>query len=196
MRNKTWVVLLSILALIVIYSLVTYNSLIKREEKVKQKWGDLQTTYQRRNDLIPNLVSVVKGSSEYEKNVLTQVAEARARATNFSVSGDVSFQNFQQLEQLQAEVANSTNRALAVVENYPDIKAQKSFSALQTQLVGTERRIKVARADFNQAVAEYNKKARSFPSNLVAKLTGFEPKDGFRADAGAEQAPEINFQQQ
>ena len=139
-------------------------------------WGDLQTTYQRRNDLIPNLVSVVRGSSEYEKNVLTQVAEARARAANFSISGDVNFQNYQQLEQLQAEVANSTNRALAVVESYPDIKAQKSFSALQTQLVGTERRIKVARADFNQAVADYNKKVRSFPSNLVAKLTGFELK--------------------
>jgi LemA protein len=183
----------AVILVIIIFVVSTYNSLVKREEDVKKYWGDLNTTYQRRNDLVPSLVAVVKASSEYEKNVMTQVAAARAKAAQVSVSGNISFQDYQQLEQAQGEVATSMNRALATVENYPDLKATKNFLALQTQLEGTERRIKIARNDFNQSVAVYNNKARRFPTNVVAGMLGFRPREGFTADAGASQAPEIKF---
>ncbi|HEY0678748.1 MAG TPA: LemA family protein [Chitinophagaceae bacterium] len=193
-RSRGLLLLLGgIVVILIIYILTTYNSFVKKEETVKQKWGDLNTTYQRRNDLVPNLVSVVKASSEYEKNVLTQVAEARAKASQLSFSGEVNFQDFQQLEQAQGEVANSVNRTIALVENYPDLKATKNFLYLQVQLEGTERRIKVARKDFNTAVADYNNSVRRFPSNMVAGLMGFRSREGFTATAGADTAPEINF---
>jgi LemA protein len=182
-----------IVVVLVIYLLTTYNSLVRKEENVKRYWGDLNTTYQRRNDLVPNLVSVVKSAAQYETAVFEQVATARAKAANISVSGDVNYQAFQQLEQAQGEVATSVNRALAVAENYPDLKATKNFSGLQTQLEGTERRIKIARNDFNAAVADYNTSVRRFPSNLAAGLFGFRAKEGFEAAAGASQAPEITF---
>jgi LemA protein len=183
----------AVILVLIIFVASTYNSLVKQEEDVKKYWGDLNTTYQRRNDLVPSLVAVVKASSQYEKNVLTSVAKARAKAGQVSVSGNISFQDYQQLEQAQGEVATSVNRALATVENYPDLKATQNFLALQTQLEGTERRIKIARNDFNKAVATYNNKARRFPSNVVAGMLGFRPREGFTADAGASQAPEINF---
>ncbi len=182
-----------IVVILVIYLFSTYNSLVKKEENVKRYWGDLNTTYQRRNDLVPSLVGVVKGASEYEKNVLTQVAEARAKAANLSFSGDVNFQAYQQLEQAQGEVANSVNRTIGVVENYPDLKASRNFLFLQVQLEGTERRIKVARKDFNASVADYNNSVRRFPANVAAKILGFRTKEGFEAAAGANNAPEINF---
>lgn len=193
-RNRGLLLVLAAVAVLLgIFVLTTYNSLVKKQENVKRYWSDLNTTYQRRNDLIPSLVAVVKGASEYEKTVMTQVAEARAKASQMSFSGDVNFQDYQQLEQAQGEVATSVNRAIAVVENYPDLKATQNFSALQSQLEGTERRIKVARVDFNTAVADYNNSVRKFPGNLVAGLLGFRMKEGFEASAGAQQAPEINF---
>lgn len=193
-RNRGLLIGLGALVLVCIIFVVTsYNSLVKHEEDVKRDWGNLNTTYQRRNDLVPSLVAVVKASSEYEKNVLTKVAEARAKASQVRVSGNVSFQDYQQLEQAQGEVATSMNRALAVVENYPDLKATQNFLALQTQLEGTERRIKTARNDFNKSVATYNNKVRRFPTNLAAGILGFRPREGFTADTGASQAPEIKF---
>jgi LemA protein len=193
-RNRGLLLVLGgIVVVVVIFLLTTYNSLVKKDENVRKFWGNLNTTYQRRNDLIPSLVAVVKGASEYEKNVMIQVAEARAKAAQLSFSGDVNIQAYQQLEQAQGEVANSVNRALAVVENYPDLKATQNFSALQSQLEGTERRIKVARQDFNGAVAEYNNSVRRFPGNVAAGILGFRVKEGFEAAAGAQQAPEINF---
>ncbi|HYF30476.1 MAG TPA: LemA family protein [Chitinophagaceae bacterium] len=196
MKRKGWLLVLGgIVVLIIIYLATTYNSLVSKEENVKRYWGDLHTTYQRRNDLIPSLVAVVKASSTYEKTVLEQVATARAKASQLSIAADVNYQNFQQLEALQGELASSVNRAIAVVENYPDLKGTKNFLRLQSQLEGTERRIKLARKDFNQAVAEYNNAARRFPTNIAAALFGFSVKEGFTADAGASQAPEINFKQ-
>lgn len=183
----------AVILVLIIFVVSTYNGLVKHEENVKRDWGNLNTTYQRRNDLVPSLVAVVKASSEYEKNVLTQVAAARAKAAQVNVSGNISFQDYQQLEQAQGEVANSMNRALAVVENYPDLKATQNFLALQTQLEGTERRIKTARNDFNKSVAIYNNKVRRFPTNIAAGILGFRPREGFTADAGASQAPEIKF---
>jgi LemA protein len=185
--------LAGIVLVIGIYLFTTYNSLVKKEEAVKRDFGNLNTTYQRRSDLIPSLVAVVKGASQYEKNVLTQVATARARASNLSFSGNVSFQDYQQLEQAQGEMANSVNQALAVVENYPDLKGTKNFLYLQSQLEGTERRIKVARKDFNASVANYNNSVRRFPGNLAAGIFGFRQREGFHASAGADRAPEINF---
>lgn len=183
----------AVILVIVIFVASTYNSLVKQEEDVKKYWGDLNTTYQRRTDLVPSLVAVVKASSEYEKNVLTQVAAARAKAAQVSVSGNINFQDYQQIEQAQGEVATSMNRVLATVENYPDLKATQNFLALQTQLEGTERRIKTARSDFNQSVATYNNKVRRFPTNIAAGMLGFRPKEGFAAEAGASKAPEIKF---
>lgn len=182
-----------IVAAVLVFLFTTYNSLVKKEEDVKKFWGDLNTTYQRRNDLVPGLVAVVKASSEYEKNVLEQTTAARARASQVVYSGNVSYGDYQQLEQSQGEVATSVNRLLAVVENYPDLKATKNFLYLQSQLEGTERRIKVARKDFNGSVATYNNAVRRFPGNMVAGLLGFRPKEGFTADAGAGQSPEVNF---
>lgn len=194
MKRNTWLFILGgIVVILVIYLLTTYNGLVNSDENVKRYWGDLQTTYQRRTDLIPNLVSVVKATSEFEKGVMVKVAEARAKAANVSVSADVNFQNFQQIEAVQGELASSVNQAIAVAENYPNLKATKSFSALQSQLEGTERRIKVARKDFNTAVADYNTRVRKFPSNIAAGLFGFRSKEGFTADAGADRAPEIIF---
>jgi LemA protein len=182
-----------ILVIVVIIMLTTYNSLVKKEENVRQYWGNLNTAYQRRNDLIPSIVAVVKGASQFEKNVMVEVAEARARASQLSFSGDVNFQAYQQLEQAQGEMANSVNRALAVVENYPDLKATQSFTRLQSQLEGTERRVKLARKDFNTAVADYNNSVRQFPGKIFAGIMGFKVREGFQASAGADKAPEINF---
>lgn len=193
-RNRGLLFLVAGIVLVIgILLFTTYNSLVKKEESVKRYWGDLNTTYQRRTDLVPSLVSVVKGASDYEKNVLTQVTEARAQASNLSFSGNGNFQDYQQQEQAQAKLATSVNRAIVVVENYPNIKGTKNFSLLQSQLEGTERRIKVARHDFNASVAEYNQGVRSFPGNLFAGMFGFKPREGFQANTGAEQAPEINF---
>jgi LemA protein len=193
-KNRGLLFLLAGLALIIgIFLFTTYNSLVKKEERVKRDWGNLNTTYQRRNDLIPSLVAVVKGAAQYETNVFTQVAEARAKAANLSFSGAVSFQDYQQLEQAQGELTNSVNQALGTVENYPNLKATRNFTLLQSQLEGTERRIKVARKDFNASVAEYNNGVRRFPGNIVAGMFGFRPREGFQAEIGASQAPEINF---
>lgn len=193
-KSRGLLLLLGAIAVIVIiYVFTTYNSLVKKDENVKRDWGNLNTAYQRRNDLIPSIVSVVRGASEYEKNVMIQVAEARAKAANVSFSGDVNLQAYQQLEQTQGELANSVNQALATVENYPDLKATQNFSALQSQLEGTERRIKIARNDFNGSVAVYNNSVRRFPANIVAGMLGFRVKEGFEAAAGAQKAPEINF---
>jgi LemA protein len=192
-RRGLLLLLGGIVVVVVIYTLTTYNGLVKKDEAVRRHWGDLNTTYQRRTDLIPSLVAVVKGASEYERNVMIQVAEARAKAAQLNISGDVNFQAYQQQEQAQGELATSVNRALAVVENYPDLKATQNFLALQSQLVGTERRIRTARQDFNNSIAEYNNSVRQFPANLVAGLLGFRAKEGFQAGAGAERAPEIKF---
>jgi LemA protein len=193
-NRKLWPILLIILAIVAAYAGITYNRLVKEDENVKLNWGNLQNTYQRRIDLVPNLASVVKASSEYEKQTLQELTEARAKAAQVTLNaGSASQENYNRQEQAQAEVANSTNRVIAVIEKYPDLKSTKSYSDLQSQLEGTERRIKVARNDFNAAVAQYNKLVRSFPSSVVASLFGYKPKEGFKSEAGAESAPEIKF---
>lgn len=193
-RNKVWLIVLSILVILAIYIGVTYNRLVKQDENVKLNWGNLQNSYQRRLDLTPGLVAVVKATSDYEKQTLEQLASARAKATQVSVSTTgADYNNYNAQEKAQADVANSINRVIGVIERYPDLKSTKSYVYLQSQLEGTERRVKVSRNDFNQSVAEYNKLVRGFPSSIAASMFGYKPKEGFRSDAGSENAPEVKF---
>ena len=193
-RNRVWVVIIGILVIVLIYMGVTYNGLVKRDENVRLTWGNLQNAYQRRLDLIPNLTIVVKGSSDYERQTLQELADVRANAQKVIVStsgGEAN--NYQRQEQAQAEMVLSINKIIAIVEKYPDLQSTKSYSNFQVQLVGTERRIKVARDDFNSSVANYNKMVRGFPSNIPAGLFGFSAKEGFQSQPGAETPPEVKF---
>jgi len=182
-----------ILALLILYVGVTFNSLVKKEEKVNQHWSDLQTTYQRRLDLIPNLVSVVKGVSEFERSVLQKVAEARSDALAGQGQQEVTAENYKKQKQLQDSLAVNVNRMIVLIEAYPELQALKSYLALQDQLAGTERRIVVAARDFNESVYEYNRSVRTFPTNMVAGVTGFKQKEGFESIAGAEKPVEVKF---
>jgi len=171
-----------------------YNSMVNLDENVKAKWGNVQSDYQRRNDLIPNLVNTVKGAANFEQETLTKVIEARAKATSVQVDPtNLTPEKIAEFQQAQAGVSSALSRLLAVVENYPDLKANKNFLDLQAQLEGTENRIKVSRNDFNGAVQEYNSTVRRFPNNIFAGMFNFKVKDGFKADPGSEKAPEVKF---
>ncbi|MEI9947250.1 MAG: LemA family protein [Chitinophagaceae bacterium] len=182
-----------ILLLLIISTVVTYNSLVKKEEKVKQQWSEVQNTYQRRLDLVPNLVNVVKGVSDFEQGTLEKIAEARSNAIAGSSATELTAENYTKQQTLQDNLAVATNRLIIVIEKYPALKGTAAYSGLQVQLEGTERRIKVARSDFNEAVASYNKSVRGFPSGITAKIFGFKVKEGFVADAGTDKAVEIKF---
>lgn len=193
-RNRIWIIVVVILVIVAGYLAVAYNGLVKEEENVKLNWGNLQNAYQRRLDLIPGLVSVVKGSTDYEKQTLEQLAAARAKAQQVTLSASgASSDNYGRQEQAQAEMVGSMNRVIGLIEKYPDLQSTKSFVDLQAQLEGTERRIKVSRDDFNGAVAQYNKAVRQFPSNIAASMFTFKPKEGFQSDAGAATPPEVKF---
>ena len=190
---KKFLIPIIILAVLILYFGVTYNSLVKKEEKVKQHWSDLQTTYQRRLDLIPNLVSVVKGVSEFEKSVLQKVAEARSSALAGTGQQEVTAENYKKQKQLQDSLAANVNRMIVLIEAYPELQALKSYLALQDQLAGTERRIVVAANDFNESVYDYNRSVRAFPTNIVAGISGFKQKEGFESVAGSEKPVEVKF---
>ena len=192
-KNTGYIVGGSILLILVIWIATSYNSLVKKQEKVKQTWSEVQNTYQRRLDLIPNLVNVVKGVSEFEQTTLQKIAEARSNALAGLSNNEITVNNYKQQQALQDTLAVNTNRLIIVIEKYPVLKGTAAYSGLQTQLEGTERRIRVARNDFNEAVAAYNKKVRSFPTNLISGLFGFKKKEGFEAVAGSNKAIEINF---
>lgn len=182
-----------ILLILIIWVITSYNSLVKKQEKVKQQWSEIQNTYQRRLDLIPNLVNVVKGVSDFEQTTLQQIAEARSKALAGLSNDEISSNNYQKQQQLQDTLAAAANRMIILIEKYPTLKGTAAYSGLQTQLEGTERRIRVARNDFNAAVADYNKKVRSFPANVVSGLFGFKIKEGFEADTGNDKAVEIKL---
>jgi LemA protein len=182
-----------ILLILIMLGITTRNSLVSKEEKIKLQWSEVQNTYQRRLDLIPNLVNVVKGISDFEQTTLENIAVARAKALNGLSNDEITGENYQNQKQLQDSLAAAANRMIILIEKYPTLKGTAAYSGLQTQLEGTERRIKVARNDFNEAVAGYNKKVRSFPSNIFAGLFGFKKKDGFEAVAGSDKAVEIKF---
>jgi LemA protein len=171
-----------------------YNKMINLDENVKLKWSNVQSDYQRRADLVPNLVSTVKGAANFEQETLTKVIEARAKATSMQISPEnLTPENIQKFQAAQDELRGSLSRLLVVAEQYPQLQATQNFKDLQAQLEGTENRIKVSRNDFNGAIQEYNVGIRRFPNNLFAGMFGFKVKEGFRADAGSEKAPEVKF---
>ncbi|MCC6277941.1 MAG: LemA family protein [Oligoflexia bacterium] len=173
----------------------SYNGLVSRQENVNEKWSQVQNNYQRRADLVPNLVNTVKGAAGFERDTLTAVVEARAKVGSLQVNRDTlnNPEQFKKFEQAQGELSSAISRLLVVVEKYPDLKATANFADLQAQLEGTENRIAVSRKDFNDSVREYNTSVRRFPSNIVAQLSGFNVKSYFEAVAGAEKAPEVKF---
>jgi len=198
MRSKgaiTLVVLVVLLGFVGCGATSSYNSLVQSDEQVQQAWADVQAAYQRRADLIPNLVETVKGAADFEKETLQAVTEARAKATSIQVSAEDldNPQQLQQFQQAQSALGQSLGRLLAVSENYPKLQATQAFSDLQAQLEGTENRITVARRDYNNAVRQYNTQVRSFPTVLFAGVMGFQQKASFEAEQGAEQAPDVNF---
>ena len=172
----------------------SYNSMVSLDEAVKNKWAVVQSSYQRRADLIPNLVNTVKGAAEFEKSTLTQVIEARANATSIKVDpANLTPENIQKFQQAQDALSGSLSRLIATAEAYPQLKANQNFLELQAQLEGTENRINVARNDFNTSVNEYNAKIRSFPANITAGIFGFKQKGYFEASAAAQNAPSVQF---
>jgi len=191
-RTSSYIIA-AILIVLAIFSIVTYNGLVKKEEKVKLQWSEMQNAYQRRIDLIPNLVNVVKGQTGFEKTTLEKITEARAKAAAINVSSELTAEQLKQNEAAQNELAGATNNLIAVIEKYPTLTGTEAFRGLQTQLEGTERRVKFARKDFNEAVAAYNSSVRSLPTSLLAVVFGFRSKEGFQADAGSEKANEIKF---
>lgn len=191
-KKISGIVIIAIVAVLGIWLMITYNALVKKQEKVSLQWNEVQNAYQRRLDLIPNLVNVVKGGADFEQSTLQKIAAARAKAQSLTVS-NVTAENFSNVTEAQNELAQEASRLVAVIEKYPDLKGAKAFYDLQVQLEGTERRIKFARKDFNEAIQDYNSRVKSFPANLVACLFGFTSKDGFAADAGADNAIEIKF---
>ena len=196
MNNKRIVpyIIGAIVLLLVLYLMTAYNKLVKKDEQVKLQWNEVQNAYQRRIDLIPNLVNVVKGQADFEQSTLTQLSEARAKATSVNASAnEISADKFNQQSQAQNELASAANRFMITVEKYPQLKGAEAFAGLQVQLEGTERRIKFARKDFNTAIADYNSSAKAFPTNIVAGILGFKPREGFQSDAGADKSIEIKF---
>lgn len=191
MKKWIWI---GIVAVVAIYFYATYNRFVNREEGMKTAWSNVETQYQRRSDLIPNLVNTVKGYAAHETQTLTEVTEARAKATSINLStDDLTPESLADFQRAQSEVRSALGRLIAVAERYPDLKANQNFLELQSQLEGTENRIAVARKDFNEAAQRYNVAIRRFPANIVARLCGFEQKPYFTADEGTAAAPKVEF---
>lgn len=191
-----WIVLVLVVILL-FWGCGSYNGLVGQDETVKNSWNKVQSDYQRRADLIPNLVNTVKGEANFERGTLNDVVNARARATSMQVSPDnLTPENIEKFQQAQSQLSGSLSRLLVTVEQYPNLRANDAFRNLQSQLEGTENRIKVSRNDFNDAVQTYNTKVRRFPTNIFAGIMGFRPRTGFTADPGSERAPNVNFDDQ
>lgn len=171
-----------------------YNSLVEKQQNVDQAWAQVENQYQRRADLIPNLVETVKGYSTHEEETLTKVVEARAKATSVTISADdLNEENLAKFQQAQGELSQALGRLLAVTEAYPDLKANQNFLNLQTQLEGTENRIATERMRYTESVKEYNTSIKKFPTVIYAGWFGFKEKPQFKAEAGAEKAPQVKF---
>ncbi len=195
--KKSLVTILVVVGIVIVLVMMgsgRYNSLVTLEEGVTGAWSQVENVYQRRADLIPNLVNTVKGYAEFEQTTLTQVIEARSKATGVNVNANELDENsIQQFQQAQQGLSSALSRLMVVVERYPDLKANQNFMDLQSQLEGTENRIAVERRNFNQAAQNYNTQIKRFPNNIFAGLFGFERKAYFEADQGAEQAPDVQF---
>ena len=197
MRSKGAITLLVVVLLIGFAGCAgcgTYNQLVSADETVNTAWANVETAYQRRADLIPNLVNTVRGAADFERETLESVTQARARATSINIeAGDLTPERIAEFQAAQQQLSSALGRLIAVAENYPQLRATEAFRDLQVQLEGTENRINLARTRYNEAVREYNQTVRQFPTNLVAGVTGFDTRPPFEADPGAEQAPTVDF---
>ena len=192
--KKSTIIILAVLGVLVIWAIAGYNSLVSADEAVSTAWSNVENQYQRRADLIPNLVNTVKGYAAHEQETLNAVTEARTRATQITVSADeLTPEKLQEYQTAQGEVGAALSRLLAITEAYPDLKANENFLELQAQLEGTENRISVERRNFNEAARQYNTSIRSFPNNLLAGMFGFDQRPYFSSNEGAEQAPTVQF---
>ena len=192
--SKKLIAIIGAAVLLVIFGVSTYNSLVDKDEEVKLKWSNLEAQYQRRADLIPNLVNTVKGYVQHERETLEAVMEARSKATSITVDpSNITPEQFAEYQKAQSGVTSALGRLLAVAENYPDLKANQQFLELHAQLEGTENRIEVAREDYNKASKSFNSSVRKFPTNLFASIFGFEMYDYYEAEEGAEIAPQVQF---
>jgi LemA protein len=193
-RNLTLIIIIGAILLLGGCGCGRYNDMVGQDENVKTKWSNVQSDYQRRSDLIPNLVNTVKGAANFEQETLTRVIEARAKATSVNVNmEDLTPEKIAQFQQAQSQLSGALSRLLVTVEQYPELRANQNFLDLQKQLEGTENRIKVSRNDFNSAVQGYNNTVRKFPNNVFAGMFGFRPRQPFTADPGAERAPQVTF---
>jgi LemA protein len=188
------VAVVGFILILVMWGSSRYNSLVTKEEGVTAAWSQVENVYQRRADLIPNLVNTVKGYADFEKSTLTGVIEARSKATSVTIDPtNLNESNIQQFQKAQDGLSSALSRLMVVVERYPDLKANQNFMDLQAQLEGTENRIATERRNFNQAAQDYNTQIRRFPSNLFAGMFGFDKKAYFQSEEGAEKAPEVKF---
>ena len=193
-KNKGWIIAGVVILVIALWGISGYNGLVSMDENVNGKWANVETQYQRRSDLIPNLVSTVKGYAKHESQTLEAVMAARSQATQVKIDpSNCTPQQLAQYQKAQGDVTTALGKLLAITENYPDLKANQNFLELQSQLEGTENRINVARKDFNDSAKEYNTSLRRFPRNIIASMLGFEKRNYFEAEAGAEKAPKVEF---
>jgi len=194
MKSTGTLVILGIVVILLFWGCNGYNGLVKQDENVKKAWNNVQTEYQNRSDLVGNLVNTVKGAANFEQNTLVQLVEARAKATSVNIKADeLTPDNIAKFQAAQSQMSGALSRLLAVVENYPDLKATQNFTQLQGQLESIENKIKNSRKDFNEAINVYNTKVRSFPMNILGGMFGFKAKEGFKADEGAEKKVDVNF---
>ncbi len=195
--NKSLITIIAVIGIgliLVLWGSSRYNSLVTKQEGVAAAWSQVENVYQRRADLIPNLVKTVKGYADFEQKTLTAVIEARSKATSTTIDPtNLTEANIQQFQQAQQGLSSALSRLMVVVERYPDLKANQNFMDLQAQLEGTENRIATERRNFNQVAQDYNTQIRRFPSNIFAGLFGFDKKAYFKADTGAEKAPDVQF---
>lgn len=192
--KKSTIIIIAVAALVAVWGISSYNGLVSMDEGVQNKWADVETQYQRRADLIPNLVNTVKGYAAHESETLQAVVDARAKATSVNIDpSNMSAEQIANFQKAQDGVSSALSRLLVTVEKYPDLKANENFKELQAQLEGTENRISVARRDYNESARKYNTTLRSFPKNILAGMFGFEKKAYFEAQEGSEQAPTVQF---
>lgn len=193
-KNKGLIITIVVIVLVALWGISSYNGLVSMDENVSNQWANVETQYQRRSDLIPNLVNTVKGYAKHESETLESVMAARSQATQVKIDpSNCTPQQLAAYQKAQGDVTTALGKLLAITENYPDLKANQNFLELQSQLEGTENRINVARKDFNDTAKKYNTSLRRFPRNIIASMFGFEKRAYFEAEAGAEKAPKVEF---
>lgn len=191
---KKWIIPIVVVVLLILWGMNTNNSVVILDENVTESWANVESSYQRRNDLIGNLVKTVQGAADFEKSTLTDVIEARAKATSTTIdASNLTAENMAQFQQAQTGLTGALSKLLVSVERYPELKANQNFLELQSQLEGTENRINIARDRFNQNVKIYNSDIRQFPKSILVGILGFDKKAYYQADPGSENAPDVEF---